>query len=75
MSELRRKVLQHMAGLNDAGIGAKMPSYEWIVEAEKAQDEGLLVRDGNGERWLTDAGRAALSTPLSCLALGGTNDK
>lgn len=65
LTPFRRKTLEHIQAINDAsGSGARCPYGEMIEEAEAS------IRDGQSEwrdvpygagRWLTDAGREALS--------------
>ncbi|TXN43570.1 hypothetical protein [Methylobacterium sp. WL7] len=65
LTSLRRKTLEHIQAVNEAsGSGARCPYGEMIEEAEAS------IRDGQSEwrdvpygagRWLTDAGREALS--------------
>lgn len=56
----REKALRHVARVNGGGLPARMPHAEMIEAADYLASEGLMEwRDGG--RWLTPAGRAALT--------------
>lgn len=56
------RAAQHIGSINVSGMGAIMTFAELIVAADELTDLGLAERRGDDQRrWLTRAGRAALS--------------
>ena len=57
------ETLRHIQGVNDAsGDGARLPTWELISASNELEGMGLVKTRRRG-RYLTVAGRAALSPP------------
>ena len=63
LTEWQLVAAKHIQRVNNNGMGAIMPYYELIVAANQLTDLGLAEdRGGTDRRWLTPAGRAALTS-------------
>lgn len=62
LTAMQRKAAEFIMNRNEAGMGALMPYAELIRAADELNDGGLAEdRGGTDRRWLTDAGRSALT--------------
>lgn len=63
LTEWQMKAAQYIGAMNDDGLGAIMPFSELIRAANELNEMGLAEdRGGMWRRWLTPAGRAALTS-------------
>lgn len=65
LTEIQAKSLKLIGNRNDEGMGARMPYHEMIVAADELCAIGFAEYrnqpPASAGRWLTPAGRAALS--------------